>query len=685
MGQRVEQLARRIDQLPLAVPPAPRGADQQQRPYSKYRRALRLGKWGILGCGVAGGIFGLAWSLTRTPVYEARTLIEVIEAAKPRPAISYEAMVRGDGLRRRTSAKVLAARSDWSSLIESTASRVGVQWMPAEHLIQITCRSADSELAAQYANTLAAEFIDQRLETGWDSTQHAGEWLSGRLGRLQSKLEGEDLELQRAAELNADGSSSTAAQRLRQTQAEASRAQADRVAAQAKYELALHAPQESLPEVLDDDALRAGRRNLADLRRQVADLNASFTPEYPSIRRLQAQIASIESDIANASARIIERLKNDLTAARKRESLLSAEVANQSAALTDRAALAARTEALRRTADQDRQLYTSLTERVKADQISTALEAVRFRIADAAPVPKVRAARDFATAPLLGLLSGLSVGILLATLRAARDRSVGMPGDMQRCLGAPELGVIPKRSLDPHRDTTPLERASFQRNSMMAESFRVTLTSLLLADRPRGLPRSIAVTSAGPGEGKTTVACNLAIGYAEMNWQVLLIDGDLRCPRLEEVFSVESEDGLAAILLGTKLPSELRSLVRETGVPNLSILPRGKPRGSIVEALQPALFTTLLEEARRQYDVVLIDTPPMLYLPDARAVAQATDGVVFVARAQKTERDAVVSSREILAQDGIRVLGSVLNDWNPRASGFEAGFREYRRYYKTRS
>ena len=228
-----------------------------------------------------------------------------------------------------------------------------------------------------------------------------------------------------------------------------------------------------------------------------------------------------------------------------------------------------------------------------------------------------------------------------------------------------------------------VERGAFHLgDSMVAESFRVALTSLLFANRRSGPPKAITVSSPGPTEGKTTVACNLAISYAEINWRVLLIDGDMRRPRLHDIFNVEHETGIAT-LLDRAQPARLEDVmqaIRQTAVPNLSVMPRGKLRGTVINLLYSPRLAEVLSIARKEFDVVVIDTPPMLHLPDARAIAHLTDGVVFVVRSGKTLRDTVMTARERFHQDGIPVLGSILNDWNPKETGYYGHYDNYEDY-----
>ena len=226
----------------------------------------------------------------------------------------------------------------------------------------------------------------------------------------------------------------------------------------------------------------------------------------------------------------------------------------------------------------------------------------------------------------------------------------------------------------PARDVTRLELTTWQQwHSEIAESFRLTLTSLLLSSGRNGeRPHAIVVSSALPGEGKTTVISNLAIALARVNWRVLLIDGDMRKPRLHEVFDVSNETGFSDFLAGVSNPP-----IHPTKIPNLFLLPSGR-------AMDDRLFFTaplreLLRPLKAEFDMILIDTPPLLRMADTRLLSHHADGVILVV-SQATSRDAVLLATQQLTEDGSRLLGTILNNWQPKTDS--PGYQEYSGYQK---
>jgi receptor protein-tyrosine kinase len=201
-------------------------------------------------------------------------------------------------------------------------------------------------------------------------------------------------------------------------------------------------------------------------------------------------------------------------------------------------------------------------------------------------------------------------------------------------------------------------------DSLIAESFRSAVTSILLAGRSESGQRVIVVTSAHPQAGKTTAVFSLGLGLAESGRKVLLIDGDLRRPRLGQIFGVQDSDGLSNILTGDGKDNDVKNLVRPTGIPGLSILPSGAMPQNVARALHSTRLDDVLKLMREEYDFVLVDSPPMIPLTDARLLGQHADGVILICRSGQTTMDQLVTTRRRLAEDGIHVMGTILNDWN---------------------
>ena len=713
----------------------------------EYWRMMRRRKWILALCMCLGGVAGLLYTLPQIPVYRATTTIEVLDMntgitglkdggnsdVAGETNLQTQVDILGSGsLQDRVVKRLVASEKvieqpvdrleKWrrvlnlpakpklskEEILRSTSDGINAFATSASRIIRVDCDSSNPKVAADYVNALAEEFINERLESHWEATQKTSEYLTRQLEELKVRLVASEDELQRYAKAtnlqftNDQGTQSVAEQKLGQLQTELSKAQEDRIAKQSRYELAEKAPIDTLPEVLDDESLKANHQKLADLRRQLADRLVTYTAEDQTVKRYQSTISSIEADMNKIRTRILDRIHSELVVAQTRENLLTQAVDTQAGLVSNDASKAVRYNILKREVDTNRQVWETLLQRVKEAGIAAAMRSSNFRVVDPAVPPSVPIRPSLRQGIMAGLLMGLFGGIGFVFIRENMDRSIAVPGETSYYLSAPELAVVPSRLTGASAWKLPgrglaqqkqlagvnsmVERSAFnQADSMVAESFRVALTSLLFANRRTGPPKAIAVSSPGPSEGKTTVACNLAISYAEINWRVLLIDGDMRRPRLHSIFDIDNDSGLATLLDRAEpiTVEDMAPLIRQTAIANLSVMPRGKLRSTVINLLYSPRFAEVLAMARREFDVVIIDTPPMLHLPDARAIAHLTDGVVFVVRSGKTLRETVITARERFRQDGIPVLGSVLNDWNPKETGYygHGNYEDYRASY----
>jgi len=589
--------------------------------------------------------------------------------------------------------------------IEMTAGSVSVKAIRNSRVIEILCDSEEPQLAADFVNTLAHEYIEQSVETRWQSARHTGEWLTRQLDEVKATLEKSEDQLQGYATsvnlvFSGDKERTNVSQeKLSQLQSELSVAQADRVTKQSRYELAMAGSNEALGQVVDDTTLRGLEAKLIDLRRELAELSSTLGPAHDRVKKVKAQIAEMEADQKKARGRIVDRIANDYREADRREKLLEGEYKAQASVVSDQAAKITHYNILKREVESNQQLYESLLQKVKEASISAALRASNIQVIDEAKAPAGPFTPDLRKGASLGLLVGLFGGVGLVLAQEKMSRRIEAPGETQFYLNVPELGVVPSWSIDRvaeadnpkrffalghSRDSSGPAITAFQRSqSLAAEAFRVILTSMLYIGRKR-LAQVVVVGSPGASEGKTTVISNLAMGLAETSRSVLVIDCDMRRPRLHALFEVSNETGLASLLAGREplCARDLVTAVQSTKFAGVSVLPSGSLETGAASLLHSVRLNELMALAREQFDAVLIDTPPMLHLADARIVGALADGVLLVVRSGHTSRDAAISVKRRLEQDGIAVFGTVLNDWNPKAAGYY-GYESYSQYYSS--
>lgn len=555
-------------------------------------------------------------------------------------------------------------------------------------IIEISFDAPRPELAARFANALTSEFIDQNSQARWQMNRQTSAWLAGQLSDLRDKLETSENALEAYARkqslIYTGDKQMVSEEKLQQLQAELSKAQADRVEKQSRFELARTAKPDTLPEVLNDPNLRALETNLTDLRRREAEMEVTFTGDYSKTKKLHAEAAALEDAITQKRAEIVSRIANELTEAQRREQLLTAAYADQTLRVTSDSQKSIQYDVLKREVDTNRQIYEAMLERVKEATIASAIKASNVRIIDPALPPLHPYKPNWPLGSAAGLLGGGIFGLLAIVLRARTDASVQEPGDAGSLLGIPELGVIPRADVgrklpavftlarrDNELESSNTRLLPSSHSLEVADSFRAVLASIIFTGAKDG-QRVLVITSANSGEGKTTAAANLAMTLAKMNRKVLLIDGDIRSPRIHYIFGLENSAGVTDLLRQTDLKqSVLDSAVRGTEYPNLYVLTAGPAVESGADLLFSVSMPALIERYRDRFDMVLIDTPPMLSMPDARVLGRISDAVVLIARAGKTSRAAVQAAFRRLVDDQTHVLGVILNDWNVKASAYQ--------------
>jgi len=720
--------------------PAPWVQEPSEPGMSKYRLLFR--RYVLLGVALVllGALAGVASVVLSSPIYRVRTLLEVqgINEAWLRNSFeqstSYDStqanvqtqitlLRQGPFLRRvneRLGAETVPPppiQSDFFSRLrshirkdsgdpmvvmreglESAFESFDARSVNGTRLIELTCDSTNPQMASQFINTMASEFMDETMRSRSQSSQKTSEWLTEQIEETKIKLQEAEQRLQdfgqRSGNLFVAEDGTLDDSKLKQLRDELSTIQADRIAKQARYEMAVKSTHEALPEVLGDENLRVLQRQITDLRRQKAELDITLTPSHPKVQQLDAQLATLSESLERETKSGLVRLESDFEAARRRESLLSSAYSGQLQRVSSIAGKSAEHNAFKREVDTLRQMYQGLLMQGNQAGLSGSVPVNPIRLVEVTTPP----VEPYRPRPILNISFGVIMGLFLtagiAFMREKMDRSVRNPRITQYLFDVPQLGVIPS--------ATALERISlwgrmrrsvpqFQPNrrlrsigastekalatwgdgpSFIAESFRATLASVMRDPGDRKKPRMILVTSPGPGEGKTTVASNLAMALAETGRKVLLIDADFRRPRLHKVFALSNSRGFID-LLSEDLPltdETIAGVMMATPVTGLTVLVNRALPNVAHKLLYSPRLRAVLERVRQGFDIVLLDTPPLLHFVDTRLIAPWSDGLILVLRAGATDRESALEACERIREDGLNLLGTVLNDWNPGKS-----------------
>ncbi len=557
-------------------------------------------------------------------------------------------------------------------------------------LIELTCESTSPDVAAQFLNSMAAEFSEDGSRSRMQTAQRTSEWLAAQIEETKSKVQEAEEHLQdfvrSSGNVFAGQEATLEDTRLVALKGDLAKIQTERIAKQTRYELTLHNPPETLGEVLDNGTLRGYQSNLDGLKRDKAARETVYTSKDKKVQQIDAQIASVQKAYDDEVTTVVHRIKNDYEAALRQEKLLTAAYAGQSQRVGSEGSKAAQYNAFKREVETQRSMYQNLLVQQNEANMSSSVPINPIRVVEQATTPET----PYTPQPVLNISFGTMFGIALAGglvfLRERMDRSIRSPGASRRLFNAPELGVIPNLSQNggeltktswlrgprsrvlngTHKDPATALATWHSGPAVIAESFRSTLASILRNQATGKAQKIILITSPGPAEGKTTVVQNLGIALAETGRRVLLVDADFRRPHLHREFSLPNDWGLIDLLLedqpiGEYPPERLGSF---TGLPGLSILPNRITQNNVSRALYSPRLRTILETLTKRYDMVLVDAPPLLSVADARIIAPLTDALILVLRAGVTNRESALEAYQRIQEDGLTLLGTVLTDYN---------------------
>ena len=447
-------------------------------------------------------------------------------------------------------------------------------------LIELTCESTSPDVAAQFLNAMAAEFVEDNSQSHMQSTQKTSEWLSAQIEETKSKLQETEQRLQQFVQASGNlfvgqEAATLADTELNHAKAKLAETQALRVAAQTRYELSLKNPPESLAEVQNDAGLRGFRQQISDLERDRAALTVTYTPKHEKVQKIDAQMATLQQNYHQQQLSIVKKIRDEYEALLKAEKHQADYYHEKSQLVSAEAGKAAQYNALKRELETLRQSYQSLLLQANQTGLGNSVPFNPIRIVEPSTPPTEPYKPQPAFNILIGTMFGFAGTAGLVFLRERTDSSVRSPGSMRSFLNAPELGVIPHLSLNGGSGAKllPGPQSSLDNGNaisiaggaddnrkdaalalwesapaFMAESFRETLASILRTHGHAKTQRTILITSPGPGEGKTTVVHNLGIALAETGRRILLVDADFRRPHLHKAFHLPNDRSLIDLI-----------------------------------------------------------------------------------------------------------------------------------------
>jgi capsular exopolysaccharide synthesis family protein len=548
---------------------------------------------------------------------------------------------------------------DRDSAVAAFRLSVSIQPVPGTRLVNIVVTNSDPKLAARIANSMTRSFMAMNLERRLESSTYARSFLEEQLKVTKAKLEESERQINDYSKRNQilamGDKSEVASQNFTSLSASLARAEEERIKAESYYQEVMRNP-ESAPQVLASTAVQALRERRATLESEYAQNIAGSKPEFPKMVQLRAQIEDTTARIRAEVGVVIGSIKAQYEASKQQELLLRERVGQSRVAVETVQDRSVDLNLLKRELDTNRQVYDSLFQRLKEISVTSGVTSNNISVVDEARPPLFPFSPDPQRHALVGMGLGLLLGLALAFMREMLDDSVTHPDEIEPSYGLPVLGLIPLVK-KPGRSGQLASLVHDEPRSAFAEAYRSLRTALQFSTS-EGAPKFMLVTSCSKGEGKSTTAIALAINFAQLGKQVLLIDADMRNPSVHKIMLLPNDIGLSNFLAGERGTG---TVIQKTNIANLSVLTAGPTPPDPVELLLGAKFQMLLEKAQEMgYTQVIIDSPPLLGIADAIVLGNQVRRVVFAIKAGSTKKSAIKDALRRLRHGGISPMGVVL-------------------------
>lgn len=573
-------------------------------------------------------------------------------------------------------------------VVSSLLNKTGARRIATTYGIEIYASSQDPELAAQIANKIVDQYLVEQLDAKFDATRRANAWLEERLSELRAEVNAAEnaVEEYRASSgLMSAGTTTLNQQQMGDLNGQLILRRAELADAEARLSTvrdlaARGVSAEVSGEALNSPVISELRRQQAEILRERADLQNRYGPLHPDIQRINNEEANIQSQISTELQRIVTSLESDVSIARQRVASLQSNLGQIRNTVNQNNQASVRLRELERSAEASRSIYEAFLARFKQTNESEGLAEADARLLSAAPVPRAPSFPKTGLNLMIGLALGLMLGVGAVVAAEALNSQISTGEEIEESFHVPFLGNFPRLVGNEKKD--PRRYLINNPTSAYAESFRNLRASIMFADLDNDM-KTVAITSSQPDEGKTTLTHGLGIMSAMSGTKTLIVDGDFRRKRLSEtVLKEPAEKGFLECLFGECTIEEAITTDEETG---LDILPLTPDRHTPRDVFGSRTFDNLMEQLEERYDLILIDTGPLLLLAETRIITSKVDQVVVVSRWLKTNRAALKQALSLLRDFRAQVAGVAINrvDTNRyhRQGYGHSGYKSYAKYY----
>lgn len=614
-------------------------------------------------------------------------------------------------------------------LTNSFLERLEIKPVRETRLVEIYFWAYDPKLSADAVNGLFDSFIDMNIEAKYEATEQATEFLTAQIITLRAEIENKEKEIQAyGAEKNIvilSDRETTIIDKLGELNKALTEAQIERVNKEAVYNETKISSPDYIPSTVTNPLIQTLRADYVKLSREYKKKQELYGPDYPEIQRLKAELESAKDSLETETQNLIKGAYSEFQAARKKESALEVVFNDQKQEAVRLNSSSILYNSLKIEIENNKSLLASLIRGQSETGIAARLKGLRksnIKVVDRAEVPlspsSPKKKQNMILALMVGLMGGLGIAFLLEYL----DNSIKTSKDIEKYAKLPSLGIVPafsangfkkgygekvhssklvagsknealssqlvagskneeeggKKKKEKKQELETIELIPyFSPKSSYSESYRSIRTALLLSSADKDL-KAIAVSSPLPREGKTATISNLAVTLAQMDKKVLLVDADLRKPRLHRIFNMKNLNGLTNFLTSD---IRMKDLIKPTEIDNLYLINSGPIPPNPAELLSSDKMTNFIEIIKQTFDYILFDTPPILAVSDALALSTKLDGMILIVWGEKTSREALIRAKEKLDMANVKTLGAIINNLKIRKHDYYYKHEYYYKYY----
>jgi polysaccharide biosynthesis transport protein len=611
-----------------------------------------------------------------------------------------------------------AERKRLGLYVQTLLDNLSVDGVRDTRLIRISFRHTDPDIAASVADGVADNFMKYNFNTKTERFNTASTWLEESTRKLRAQVEKAEQKLVDYSKENniisLEGKENLPVEKMSKLHEQVMRANFERIIRESLYQEVKEGRGAQLPEAYSDPKTTDVRKKLDELAVEASQLSIKFGAKHPRVQEVQKKMATLQEQAKGSQSMMEEKLKADYERAVRDEASLNSELERAKSEAVEQNQAAIQYTVLRQDLETAKALYTDFLNKTSTASIQRAEQFNNVRLIEAAETPGGPVGPNRSQTILLAFVVSLGLGVGLAYLIENLNTTVRTVEDLNRFTQLPLLAVIPiltdilpngKRSgrgiesgkrngirsielkaaamkdvndsFEQIADLTdkPVLADTMKVFSAAAEAYRMLRTSILLSTAGHP-PKTMMVTSGQPGDGKTTTVFNIALALTQLKAEVLIIDCDMRKPRIHKLLQLHKSEGLSTLLSSGGDPDKF---ISRTPVPHLSVLPCGYVPPNPSELISSESMKDLLRSLAERFDYVIIDSPPMISVSDPIILSTLVDGVILVVKSGGSKGESVRRACQDLSALGARILGVTLNNLNIRKDGYDY-YRNYRQY-----